>query len=247
MPRIATLLAALAFALPAHAGEVTVSAAASLADAMREIAASYEAGQPGTRVRVNTGGSGALLQQIAHGAPVDLFVSADDKTMDEAARRGLVDGASRFNLAGNRLVLVAPAASTLKVDSLSALTQPAVRRVALGQPDSVPAGRYAQAALMSAGLWPAVSAKAVRAQNVRQALDYAARGEVDAAFVYASDAQAFRGKVKTLFPVDTAPPVRYPAAVVAGSRNSKDAHRFASYLQGAAAQGVLARHGFTRP
>ncbi|NDV12593.1 molybdate ABC transporter substrate-binding protein [Crenobacter caeni] len=247
MPRIAALFAALAISLPAHAGELTVSAAASLADAMREIAARFEAGQPGVRVRVNAGGSGALLQQIAHGAPVDLFVSADEATMDEAARRGLIDGKSRFDLAGNRLVLVAPGSSTLKVDSLAALSQPAVRRVALGNPDSVPAGRYAQAALLSAGLWPALNAKAVRAQNVRQALDYAARGEVDAAFVYASDAQAFSGKVKTLLTVKTATPVRYPAAVVSGSRNRQDAHRFASYLQGAAAQGVLAAHGFTRP
>lgn len=229
----------------ARADELTVSAAASLVDAFGEIATAYQRAHPGTRVHLNTAASGVLLQQISHGAPVDVFASADALSMEQAAQRGLIVPAQRFVFAGNTLVVVVPlrtAAATPR--RLQDLAAPAIKRIAMGNPDTVPAGRYARSGLEAARLWQPLADKRITAQNVRQALDYVARGEVDAGFVYGSDAQAVAHRVRTAFVVPLAQPIQYPIAQVARSANAEQARRFIAYVRSPAGQAVLLRHGF---
>src|SRR3954447_13811548 len=175
-------------AASAGAAEITVAAAASLTDVFKEIGTAFEAAHPPTKVRLNFAASGALLQQIAHGAPVDVLASADRETMDEAERRRLVRAETRADFAANALVVVVPRDAGKPPAPLAELAAPAIRRVAIGIPASVPVGRYTKAVLEKAQLWSQVEAKMIGAQTVRQALDYVARGEVDAGFVYATDA-----------------------------------------------------------
>jgi molybdate transport system substrate-binding protein len=229
------------------AAEITVSAAASLTNAFREIGAAYEAANPGTTLQFNFAASGPLLQQIAHGAPVDVFASADAQTMDQAERRGLVRSGSRVDFAANALVVIVPGDTVAAPKALADLLAPAFRHVAIGVPASVPVGRYTQAALERARLWAPIEAKMIGAQSVRQALDYVARGEVEAGFVYATDAALMPERVKVAFTVPTETPVRYPIAVVAASRHAGDAQKFAAYVLSTPAQATLRKHGFARP
>ncbi|MDG9922975.1 MULTISPECIES: molybdate ABC transporter substrate-binding protein [unclassified Pseudomonas] len=230
---------------PAMAGDLTVSAAASLTDAFREIAEHYQAEHKDTRVLLNFGASGALLQQVAKGAPVDVFASADQQSMDRAQQMGLVRQAARHDFAGNALVLVVPSDSTRNLARLDDLL--AADRVAIGNPDSVPVGRYAMQALQAAGLWPQLQPKVVGTQNVRQSLDYVARGEVDAAFVYRTDARSMPDKVRVALEVPLAQAIRYPIAPIAQSEAAEQAVDFVDYVLSPAGQAVLARHGFLRP
>ncbi len=239
------LLALMALAQAAAAAELTVSAAASLTDAFRAIGRDYEAQHPGARVLLNFGASGALLQQIAKGAPVDVFASADQETMDQAQQQNLI--AERRDFTRNALVLIVPAGSRLAPASLGDLTRPGVKRIAMGNPASVPVGRYARRALENASLWTAVEAKIIQAQNVRQALDYVARGEVDAGFVFATDAAVMKDKVKVALDVPAGTPISYPIARVAAGANAEEARRFIAHVLSPAGQEVLARFGFLRP
>ncbi|MCV2363641.1 molybdate ABC transporter substrate-binding protein [Paucibacter sp. DJ1R-11] len=231
----------------AEAADLTVSAASSLSNAFRELAPAFEAQNPGTRLLFNFAASDTLLAQIAKGAPVDVFAAADQETMDRAEVQKLLLPGSRRNFVSNELVLVTPAEGGPSLSGLADLGKPGVKRVALGRPEGVPAGRYAKGALEAAQLWPVVEAKAIYAVNVRQALDYAARGEVDAAFVYATDALVQKDKVKVQFRVSTETAIRYPVAAVSGGRNEVEARKFIDYLLSPAGQTVLARHGFRKP
>jgi molybdate transport system substrate-binding protein len=231
----------------AGAAELTVSAAASLTNAFKEIGTAFERDQPGTKVLFNFAASGALLQQIAAGAPVDVFASADQETMDQAQQKQLVKAEQRRNFVSNSLVVIVPADAPASPKTLADLTAESVKRVAIGVPASVPVGRYTKAVLEKAQLWPAIEAKMVGAQSVRQALDYVARGEVDAGFVYATDAAVMPDKVKLAFVVPTPTPVLYPVAPVAASANAELAHKFIAYVVSAPAQDILARHGFGKP
>ncbi|MEP7301397.1 MAG: molybdate ABC transporter substrate-binding protein [Caldimonas sp.] len=233
--------------LGGHAADLTVSAAASLSDAFRALGPVFEAQHPGTQVVFNFAASDALLAQIAKGAPVDVFAAADQESMDRADAHELLAPGSRRNFASNTLVLVVPGDSGLALASLADLQRPEVRRIALGTPSGVPAGRYARGALDAARAWTAVEPKAVYAQNVRQSLDYVARGEVEAGFVYATDAAIQKDKVKVAFVVPTATPIAYPIAAVAGSPNPEAARRFVAFVLAPAAQAVLARYGFGKP
>lgn len=246
MRRIWTLLFLLA-AGTASAAELTVSAASSLTESFREIAGAYEKAHPGTRVDLNFAASGVLLQQIARGAPVDVFASADQETMDKAAGQGLLVDGSRQNFASNSLWVVVPPQTRQPPTSLAALAAPGVQRVAIGNPDSVPVGRYARGALQQAGLWPAVQAKAITTQNVRQSLDYVARGEVDAGFVYATDAQAMPDRVQRAFQVPVSSGITYPLAQVKGSANAVQAQGFITFVRSPQGQAILRRHGFGSP
>lgn len=234
-------------AAAAHAADVTVSAAASLQNAFREIAAAWEKQHPGDRVLLNFGASGTLLQQIDKGAPVDVFASADGETMDRAQARNLIDASARRTFARNTLVAVVPIASRLSIASLRDLRQDGVRRIAIGDPRSVPAGRYAEAALVAAGEREALEPKWISAQSVRQVLDYVARGEVDAGFVYATDAAIMKDRVRVAFDIPLDRPVFYPAAPIAASANPAGARSFIDFLLGAQGQEVLARYGFASP
>lgn len=233
--------------LGAHAADLTVSAAASLTNAFKELAPAFEAQHPGTTLLLNFAASDALLAQMAKGAPVDVFASADQETMDRAQAQQLIVAASRRDFASNALVLVTPSDSALTLLALADLKQPGVKRIALGQPGGVPAGRYAKGALEAAKLWAEVEPKAVYAQNVRQALDYVARGEADAGFVYATDAASQKDRVKVVLTVPTETPIRYPLGIVAGGPNPSGAAAFVDFLSSPAGQAVLSRHGFRKP
>lgn len=237
-----------AFTLAVLAGSVsaetiTVSAAASLTDAFKEIAQEYETRHPEDKVQLNFGGSGTLLQQIDKGAPVDVFASADESTMDKAEAGGLIVPASRQVFVRNTLVLIQPAASTARLDSLEALRAEGVKRIAVGNPDSVPVGRYTRRALEAAGQWSTLQGKVIQTQNVRQSLDYVARGEVDAGFVYGSDAALMKDRVKVSYVVPVAKPVSYPIAAIRGGREAT-ALRFIELVASSQGQDILARYGF---
>ncbi|MEO8059631.1 MAG: molybdate ABC transporter substrate-binding protein [Burkholderiales bacterium] len=228
----------------ATAADLTVSAAASLTNAFKELGPVFEAQNHGTNVVFNFGSSDSLLAQIAKGAPADVFASADQETMDRAETQKLLAAASRRNFAANTLVMIVPSDSTLGLKGAADLQKPEVKRIAIGNPASVPAGRYAKGSLEIAKLWTAAEPKAVFAQNVRQALDYVARGEVEAGFVYATDAAIMKDKVKVVatLPTDTA--ITYPIASVAGSPNTDASRKFLDFVLTSAAQTVLARYGF---
>lgn len=243
---LAVLVIGLAAGL-AQAGELTVSAAASLTNAFKEIAQDYEAQHVGTKVSLNFGASGALLQQMAKGAPVDVFATADQETMDEAGRQGLLAAGERKDFVRNTLVVIVPVDSKLALGGLSDLQQPDVARIAVANPASVPVGRYAKGALDKAGLWSAIEAKAVGTQNVRQSLDYVTRGEVDAGFVYATDAAVMKDKVRVAFEVRVDTPILYPIARTAGSANAEEAGSFVAHVLSPAGQAVLSKHGFQKP
>jgi molybdate transport system substrate-binding protein len=244
------LVAATALALAAslaRAGDLHVSAAASLSNAFKEVAERYEARHAGTKVLLNFGASGALLQQMAKGAPVDVFASADMETMDMAAKRGLVVNGERRDFARNSLVVIVPRDSRITLKRLQDLGQPAVQKVAIGNPASVPVGRYTRHALDSAKLWTGIAAKAINTQSVRQSLDYVARGEVDAGFVYGTDAALMKDKVKVAFEVPLDIPIAYPIARTAASLDAPEARRFIDFVLSPAGQAVLASYGFRKP
>ena len=229
------------------AGEITVSAAASLTDAFKEIAQKFEASTPNAKVSLNFGASGALLQQIANGAPVDVFASADQETMDGAVKQALVKAGERRNFVSNALVLVVPKDSSLLIAKLEDLALPEVKRVAIGAPASVPVGRYTKRALENAKLWAAVEPKMISTQNVRQSLDYVARGEVNAGFVYATDAQLMKDQVKLAFSVPVNERITYPIALMAASTNPTEAKQFLEFVMSPTGQGILAKFGFSKP
>jgi molybdate transport system substrate-binding protein len=226
---------------------LTVSAAASLAEAMRELGTRFEAANPGTTVRLNLAASGVLVQQLIQGAPVDVFASADEASMDRAVRAGVVDATTRRVFATNTLVIVVPADGSARIASVADLAGPAVRRIAIGKPETVPAGRYAGEALAAAGIAAAVQPRLVFADHVRQVLDYVARGEVDAGFVYRSDAAVMASRVRVAAPARGHAPITYPVAAVKDSRHAAPARRFVAFLGSGEAQAVLAKHGFGPP
>lgn len=245
MTRVATLVLGLLFSVHGWATELTVSAAASLTNAFGELAALYEAAHPDTSVYLNFAASGVLLQQIAKGAPVDVFASADQATMDRAQQQNLINADQRSNFVSNSLVVIVPAQSAIVPRSLDEVVS--LERVAIGRPASVAVGRYTKSALEHARLWDQVAAKMIGAQNVRQVLDYVARGEVDAGFVYATDAAIMPEKVKVAFTMPTVDPILYPIAPVAGAPNSDAASSFIEFVRADEAQAVLASYGFGKP
>jgi molybdate transport system substrate-binding protein len=230
-----------------HAADLVVSAAASLTNAFGEIGREYEKARPGTRVLFNFGASGALLQQISRGAPVDVFASADLETMDRAEKQNLVLRSSRVNFAANRLVVVMPASSTSPIGELHDLLRPEVQRIALGNPESVPVGRYAKAAMEKAGIWASLQPKFVYTQNVRQSLDYVFRSEVDAGFVYATDVSISPVELRTVAEVATDEPILYPIAVVKGYGSERRAQDFIDFVRSQAGRKILDKYGFRQP
>ncbi|MBC7681431.1 MAG: molybdate ABC transporter substrate-binding protein [Ferruginibacter sp.] len=243
--RLVSLFLLVPFAVGAQ--QITVSTAASLTDAFKELGPKFEASQPGSTVRFNFAASGVLLQQIRQGAPVDVFVSADQDTMDRAVAQKLIDTDSRKNFVTNSLVLIEPVKDGPGLKTLQDLTGPAVRKIAIGKPATVPAGRYTQQTLTAARLWTALEPKFVQADNVRQVLDYVSRGEVEAGFVYRTDAILFGDKVKIVLAPPGHTPVLYPIAVVSDSQQKAVAQNFVAFLFTDAAQQVLTKYGFGKP
>lgn len=228
---------------PARAGTLIVSAAASLTQALRDIGRAFEAAHPDATIVFNFSASDMLVAQIAQGAPADVFASADEAAMTRAEKSGLIARDTRREFAANRLVVVVPA-SGAAIAGLAALAGPRFKRIAVGSPQTVPAGRYAKEALQRENLWTALEPRLVFTQHVRQALDYVAREEVDAAFVYATDAAIMPERVNVALDVTTAAPVRYSIAVVRDSSQRQLATAFVDFVLGASGQQALARRGF---
>jgi molybdate transport system substrate-binding protein len=248
--RLCLALAGLLLGPQAGAADLTVSAAASLTNAFKELGPLFVAQNPDTKLQFNFAASGALLQQISKGAPVDVFASADQETMDQAQAQSLVKASERRDFVSNSLVVIVPVAAgpaSARPKAIADLAQPAYGRIAIGLPASVPVGRYTKGVLEKAGLWAAIEPKMIGAQNVRQALDYVARGEVDAGFVYGTDAALMPDKVKVALTVPTETRVLYPIAPIAASGNAAAARKFVAFVLSPPAQAVLAKYGFGRP
>ena len=225
--------------------ELTVSAAVSLKDAFTEIARHYEA-RTGARVNFNFGASGLLQKQIEQAAPVDVFASAGAKQMDALAAQGLLLADTRHDFARNTLVLITPADAQSSPANFEQLAQPTVRRIAVGNPKTVPAGQYTEQLLTNLKLWESVYEKLVLAEDVRQVLDYVGRGEVEAGIVYASDVAAAHGsvQVRANAPEAMHDPILYPIAVIADSRHADAARQFVELVLGPEGQAALTRYGF---
>ncbi len=252
--RIRLILALLALvfwktALPATAApaEITVFAAASLTDALQEIAAAYEKAT-GDKVVFNFAASSALARQIQEGAPADLFFSADEAKMDDLEKRGLLAKGTRRSLLSNTLVIVVPADSGLTIASPADLAASKVRALALAEPQSVPAGIYAKEWLKSQKLWSRVIDKVIPTENVRAALAAVESGNVSAGIVYKTDAGISK-KVKVVYEVPAAggPKISYPLAVIAESKRQEAAHKLLEYLESPPALDVFRRYGFLVP
>jgi molybdate transport system substrate-binding protein len=229
-----------------RAAQVTVFAAASLTDALKEIGALYETNSSDTVV-FNFAASGPLARQIEAGAPADIFISADQARADALAAKGLLVDASRRNLLGNVLVLVTPLAGT-GILAPADLTNAAVKHIALGDMKSVPCGTYAQKYLVQLGLWPVLAPKVIPCESVRSVLATVETGNVDAGVVYRTDA-AISKKVKVVYevPASAAPDITYPAALVKQSPSPVAAAKFLDYLSSDAATEIFRRYGFIIP
>lgn len=231
------------------AGEITVSAAISLKNALEEIGKLYEAKNRTAKVIFNFGASGDLMRQIEGGAPVDVFASAAQKDMDEAEKKGLIITGSRIDFAKNSVVLVVPAGSKLHVKSFADLGSAYIQKIAVGNPKTVPAGRYAEDVFNYYKMQNSVKDRLILTENVRQALDYVARGEVDAGIVYSTDAMA---RAKEVTVAATAPegshkPVIYPVAAIKTTKDRRGAEEFISFLTSPEGKKVLAKYGFSNP
>jgi molybdate transport system substrate-binding protein len=227
---------------------VRVAAAISLKEAMTEVAAAYKAEGRG-EVEFTFGSSGQLQAQVEYGAPLDVFVSAAHKQVDELVTAKLADGSTKRVVAGSHLVLVVSADAKLVPSKFADLSDPKYRRVAVGEPKSVPAGQYAAQALKALDLLDSLRGRLVYGANVRQVLDYVERGEVDAGIVYATDAKESGDRVRVVARADakTHDPIEYPAVIILGSRRRKAADDFLDYLTSDKARETLARKGFTPP
>jgi molybdate transport system substrate-binding protein len=239
------LIALFCFIPPAaHADEILVSAAASLTDILKEISSSYQSKSKHT-VRFNFGPSSSLGRQIEEGAPADIFFSADLPQMDTLDKNGRLEPGSRKNLLSNQLVIIVPSDSKLAIASPKDLLKADVKKIALAEPSSVPVGVYSSKYLTNEGLWDQVKPKIVPVQDVRATLASVESGNVEAGFVYKTDA-AVSKKVKIAYEVaiDRGPKITYPVAIVKESKRKDAARHFMSYLQSPAAKSAFKKFGF---
>lgn len=253
MRRVGSLIIVLALALTGCSAkpienppaELVVSAAASLQDALKEIQTAYETEHSSIKLRFNFGSSGALQQQIAQGAPADLFISAATGPMEQLVKAGLVEQSAVQTLVTNSVVLIRSADGPGVVRDWGDLTSDGVQRIAIGNPQHVPAGQYGQAVLESLDLWAGVEPRLILGEDVRQVLHYVASGEVQAGIVYGTDA-ATSSKVTVIAtaPAGSHAPIRYPIAVVKGSKQATQAEHFTKYLLSEKGQQVLSKYGF---
>ncbi|HEX9454598.1 MAG TPA: molybdate ABC transporter substrate-binding protein [Candidatus Binatia bacterium] len=230
--------------MTAHADEILVSAAASLTDVLKEITGGYRAISKHT-VKFNFGPSNGLARQIEEGAPADIFFSADLSQMDTLDKNGRLEPGTRKNLLSNQLVIIVPADSKLAISSPKDLSKADVKKIALAEPTSVPVGVYSSKYLTDEGLWDQLKAKVVPVQDVRATLAAVESGNVEAGFVYKTDA-AVSKKVKIVYEVsiDKGPKITYPVAIVKASKRKDAARDFMTYLQSPAAKEAFKKYGF---
>jgi len=246
MPRVpgATFVLATALALTtANAAEVNVYAAASLTDVLKEIAANYEK-QSSDKIVFNFGASSLLARQIVEHAPANIFLSADEAKMDDLQKAGMIDTETRRDLLSNSLVIVVPSDSKLAIDSPEQLVDK-TQKIAIADPRAVPAGIYTKEYLSKIGLWEKLGPKMVPTENVRAALAAVESGNVDAGFVYKTDANISK-KVKIAFsvPIEKGPTIRYPVAIVKGEKNNAAVEGFLHYLESEKARKLFEHYGF---
>ena len=243
------LMVLTAMATGVQAQEMTFSVAVSLKEAIEDLGRTFVAGKPGVTLRYNFGASGDLQKQIEAGAPIDLFLSAAQRQMDDLQKQNLIVASSRRAFARNVLVVIKPSDSRVDISKPADLVDSRVGRIVIGNPKTVPAGQYGEESLKAMGLWEKVQPKLVLAENVRQALDYVARGEVDAGFVYTTDLAARAQGVKEAFrpAEDTYRPIVYPVAIVAASKHQPVAQAFINLLVSESGRATLARFGFQPP
>jgi molybdate transport system substrate-binding protein len=231
---------------PASSREITVSAAISLKDSFEEIGRAFVAGHRGVKVSFNFGASGDLKRQIEGGAPVDVFASAGFQEMNELAQKGIVINSSVVAFVRNAVILIEPAGSKLVLASFSDLKRGEVKKIAIVNPKTSPAGRYAQQVLTYFQLWDTIRDKLVFGESVRQVLDYAARGEVDAGMVYATDTWAVSDKVRVILqaPEESHEPIIYSIGVVKGTKNKLLAEEFVAFVASREAWQIFEKYGF---
>ncbi|HWF37214.1 MAG TPA: molybdate ABC transporter substrate-binding protein [Candidatus Acidoferrales bacterium] len=231
-------------AAAAASEEITVSAAVSLKDALDEISNLYQRQKPDTKLRFNLGGSGALMRQIEQGAPVDVFISASPDEMNALAMKGMLLEGTRRDLLKNRIVLIVPV-GTSGVETFQDLDKQEVKRIGIGEPQTVPAGTYAQQVLTHLGIYDRLKPKLILGKDVRQVLTYVASGNVDAGIVYATDAKV-SDKVRVVASAqeDWHSPVIYPVAVLKDSKHAAAAKNFEAFLSGPAAKPAFEKYGF---
>ena len=225
--------------------EILISAAASLKDVMGSIKPAFEKTNPGIKLTFNYGASGQLRIQIENGAPADVFISAAVADMDTLERKGLTDKNSRHDVAGNSLVLIRNRTVGPHFQRMEDLSNKDIVRVAIGNPVTVPAGRYAKQALENGSLYDRLKNKLILGENVRQVLDYVVRGEADAGFVYRTDALTeSRVEVVEIIPANRHTPILYPAAALKTGYNAASAKKFVEYLRSEEARRIFRRYGF---
>jgi len=228
----------------ARAEEILVAAAASLTDVLKELSAAYQSKTKNT-VNFNFGPSNGLARQIEEGAPADMFFSADLAQMDNLDKNGRLEPGTRKNLLSNQLVIIVPADSKLAISSPKDLLKADVKIIALAEPTSVPVGVYSSKYLTDEGLWDQIKPKVVPVQDVRATLASVESGNVEAGFVYKTDA-AISKKVKIVYevPIDKGPKIIYPVAVIKESKKKDAARDFMNYVLSPAAKDTFKKYGF---
>ncbi len=238
------LLLSFFIAVGLSAAELTVHAAASLTDAMKEIGASYGK-ESGDKVQFNFGASSMLARQIEEGAPADLFFSADEAKMDALEKKGLLLAGTRRSLLSNLLVIVVATDASSVPKSASDLTRPEFKKIALAEPQTVPAGIYAREYLEKLGLWERLKEKVVPTENVRAALAAVESGNVEAGFVYKTDSLISKKvKIAVEIPATEGPKISYPMAILQSSKQPERARKLEEYLGGPVARKVFEKFGF---
>lgn len=223
--------------------EIVVAGAASLTDALTEISQQYEKFHTGVKVHLNLAASGVLQQQIEQGAPIDVFMSASSVQMDKLYKKGLIDSNSKFIFAYNEIVLAVPKDSALK--NWSDLAGTKANKIALGNPDTVPAGMYGKETLTYLKLWDSLQAKLVMAENVRQALTYVQDKNVEAGILFKTDALIGKNiKIIASAPANSHQSIEYPAAVIKATHNPAEAKQFMDFLKTSKAKNILKKYGF---
>lgn len=210
--------------------EITISAASSLTDVLKELGTTFKQ-KTGIKAVFNFGSSGSLYQQIEKGAPVDVFISADQDIVDKGIKAEVLESSTKTILLKNTLVLIQPKTSELKIKKLEDLQLPEVKKIAIGNPSSVPAGKYAEEVLIKNNLNISLKEKFIPSENVRQVLDYVGREEVEAGFVYVTDATIAESKVKIALTLSGHKPILYPGILVTGTKNSEEAKSFLEFLK----------------
>jgi molybdate transport system substrate-binding protein len=229
----------------ASGSEITVEAALSLKAPFENMGKSFEGKHPGTKVIFNFGASGMLQRQIEGGAPADIFASASPKEMDSLESGGFLIKGTRSNFAGNTLVLIVPSQSCLGIRSFEDLRKKEIRRIAIGNPASVPAGKYAEEVLKNSVLWETLKDKIVLCEHVRQVMDYTARNEVDAGIVFQTDASDSKDiEIIAEAPEQSHKPVLYVIAAIKGSGHEMLAKEFISMLLSDEGRKILKKYGF---